>query len=137
MEKLNITKGIAHIDRQDNQFTVFINQDLEGERDFETGYTVDIIGMKSVVVASCESKEVADLIKDAHNVANETGLTPRELLNQRNELLEALAGGIMAMEGFLDNILTGVHDKKPLSIAIPMLENIINGNKSAINNASK
>ncbi len=36
----------------------------------------------------CEGNK--DLIRDAFNVTDETGLTPRELLNQRNELLEAL-----------------------------------------------
>lgn len=34
----------------------------------------------------------ANLIAEAGTVANETGLTPRELLKQRDELLEALEG---------------------------------------------
>ena len=37
-----------------------------------------------------ETKANAELIAESFNVANETGLTPRELLNQRNDLLEAL-----------------------------------------------
>jgi|GEM_PF-1988205 len=38
------------------------------------------------------AKENADLIAEAGNVANETGLTPRQLLEQRDELLRIVKG---------------------------------------------
>lgn len=37
-----------------------------------------------------ETEANAKLIVEAGNVANESGLTPRQLLEQRNEMLEAL-----------------------------------------------
>ncbi len=37
-----------------------------------------------------EKESKAELIAEAFNVATETGLTPRQLAEQRNELLEAL-----------------------------------------------
>lgn len=37
-----------------------------------------------------EHNAIVDLIAEAGTVANETGLTPRQLLEQRNELLEEL-----------------------------------------------
>lgn len=39
---------------------------------------------------SNENKANAELISEAFNVANECGFTPRELLDQRNDLLENL-----------------------------------------------
>ena len=47
-------------------------------------YMVHILGIKDNEV--CKSN--ANLVFEAFNVANETGFTPRQLLEQRNELLE-------------------------------------------------
>lgn len=76
MKDLKITKGVWEV----KEFP--LNNDLVG-----------ISGGRNVCKMlnwDEESEANARLIAEAGNVTNETGLTPRELLNQRNELLEAL-----------------------------------------------
>jgi len=77
MENLNITKGkwVIVDDYSKPSFELL----FLGEG---TQQTANVYGLNA--------KANADLICEAGNVANETGLTPRELLNQRNELLEVL-----------------------------------------------
>lgn len=77
MENLNITKGkwVIVDDYTKPSFELL----FLGEG---TQQTANVYGLNA--------KANADLICEAGNVANETGLTPRELLNQRNELLEWL-----------------------------------------------
>jgi len=48
------------------------------------------IAQKWSVKSEDELKANAELIAEVGSVANQTGLTPRELLAQRNELLKAL-----------------------------------------------
>ena len=77
MENLNITKGkwVIVDDYSKPSFELL----FLGEG---TQQTANVYGLNA--------KANADLICEAGNVANETGLTPRELLNQRNELLASL-----------------------------------------------
>ena len=80
-----ITKGSG--------FSVFPCKSI---REHELSSNVGVQNSTGHIVASCgpasneHSVPNADLIAEAFNVANETGLTPRQLLEQRNELLEAL-----------------------------------------------
>lgn len=81
MEKLNITKGTWSIFRQDDD--IFILCDDAQPND-------SVICELAGCVHETKGESNAALILEAGNVANETGLTPRELLNQRNELLAEL-----------------------------------------------
>lgn len=76
MENLNITKGKASVITDGNGF-VFVTTELS-----------DICRLEWDAISGIPQSN-AELIAESFNVANETGLTPRELLNQRNELLEA------------------------------------------------
>lgn len=49
-----------------------------------------------------QAEATAELIAEAGNVTNETGKSPREILNERNELLEALKGMVKAFEGYAE-----------------------------------
>ena len=67
-----------------------------------------IKGEKHQIICDCysfsegikedETKANAELIAESFNVTNESGLTPRQLLDQRNELLDALTAFIDGKE---------------------------------------
>lgn len=78
MEELKHTKGAFSIFGVDETLVTLNEQIIFDGTDYFFDYE--------------EAKEMAAFICEAGQVANETGLTPRQLLEQRNELLEALEG---------------------------------------------
>lgn len=86
MEKLNITQGAWRYKSLTDRDDIHIQIEA-GENGFnDVGEYLSISGIGKL--------EDAVLIVEAATVHNETGLTPRQLLEQRNELLEALKGMI-------------------------------------------
>lgn len=93
MEKLNITKG-------EWEFRKSISPASENFKIVSknnTGQEIKILAETFIHsragignISKEEMASNANLIVEAGNVANETGLTPRELQKQRDELLEAL-----------------------------------------------
>lgn len=77
------TKGIARIDG--GTIEVRFSDETQSIYPVKTIATVNAIFMPRE-----ESKANAQLMVDAFNVTNETGLTPRELQKSHAELLEAL-----------------------------------------------
>ncbi|MDG4721855.1 hypothetical protein [Thalassospira aquimaris] len=82
MSDLNITKGKAFVSLEDtfgSQPRVETDEKL-----------ICCVGNgEDYLLTLDEWTENADLIAEAFNVANETGKTPRQLLEQRNDLLAA------------------------------------------------
>ena len=80
MKELKITKGEWELEEKPHHGLIMIGV---------YGYVfAEVYANEYETSGECEAN--ANLIAEAGNVANETGLTPRELLEQRNELLEAL-----------------------------------------------
>ena len=82
MENLNITKGQWYLQEFTDAYTNIVRCKNETHDTLFIAYTPQ--------TTNPEARANAELIAEAGTVANETGLTPRELLNQRNELLEVL-----------------------------------------------
>lgn len=81
MNKLGITQGKAEAVGA----FVYVLQHDENRTDFR-------VNVNRRVSADYEAEEIANanLYVEAHNVANETGLSPLQLKEQRDDLLDAL-----------------------------------------------
>jgi len=77
------TKGKVYIRTQEDAHYVHL-EDIINTR------AISRIYFRDGEYKSEEDKANAELITEAFNVTNECGLTPRELLAQRDELLDAL-----------------------------------------------
>ena len=106
----NWTKG--------NNFVAFKPEDSNG------WVNVRLDTGSSWSVATCYISETsipdAELIADAFNTANKTGLTPSELLEQRNEMKDALEAALRILEA--ENIFG--HAKLAIKDAIANAKNI-------------
>ena len=71
-------------------------------------------------IPSYECGANGDLFADALNIANKTGLTPSELLEQRNEMKDALEAALRILEA--ENIFG--HAKLAIKDAIANAKNI-------------
>lgn len=76
----NITKGICTL-KPHTQFSNYKCVLFEG---------IEIFSIANGKATDEQQEANAELIAEAFNVTNESGLTPRQLLEQRNELLDAL-----------------------------------------------
>lgn len=84
------TRGEFELSNNGCYFDVKCRND---ERIFSANVFLYRIGKRGEVISistSSENKSNAKLIADAFNVANETGMTPRELQASHKELVEAL-----------------------------------------------
>ena len=91
MKTLKITPGKA---------TLFIGNrvlEIQGE---DGKPIVGWMGFDASDRGTRQNRANATLFCEAFNVANETGLTPRQLLEQRNELLREIESVIVTMEGW-------------------------------------
>jgi hypothetical protein len=85
MGKFNGTKGKCHIEkRRDTLLEIRSNCRVKIIAECEN-YDRN---KQTMSILECEAN--AELIQEAFNTVNECGLTPSELLKQRNELIEAL-----------------------------------------------
>ena len=71
-----------------------------------------------------ESETNAILIVEAGNVANETGLTPRQLLAQRDKLLEALQEMVKMWEA-LSASLPPIKDEKAYLKSLKAIQKVL------------
>lgn len=84
MNKLGITPGVwvAHKPEGSNGF-IYVNNEINASGNIATCYPIHHLNDK-------EAEANAKLIAEAGTVANETGLSPLQLKEQRDELLELL-----------------------------------------------
>lgn len=82
MEIKDITKGKWYLQEETDAYTHIVRSNLgKGHETFYIG--------SSPQYTSVDATANMELLVEAGNVANETGLSPRQLLEQRNELLKA------------------------------------------------
>lgn len=87
---MNITKGKVELKRAVLDGAVYLTVKAPGKVIFRTDFSTDYDGT--------EEEANAEFITEAFNIANQTGLSPKQLLEQRDELLKKL-NEIVLIEG--------------------------------------
>lgn len=83
------------------------------------------VHMRRLDYRGCLTEQDANLIAEAGTVYHETGLTPRQLAEQRGQLLEALERAHMALTGYLPAHRNAVTDAA-IDVARTTLANVRN-----------
>lgn len=101
------TKGEAY-NRREGQSTVYVFARIGG------GWIQEVAACGPTANGGDEQQANADLITEALNAYDKTGLTPRQLVEQRAELLEVLQGvlgmgrgtsGRIIVEGWQEDVI--------------------------------
>ena len=96
-------------------------------------FSLDKNGMDDKGICLVNNESDAELITEAGNVANETGLTPMKLLEQRNEMLEALKKAQYDIMNYISNKYKATEEKKAIEElnSDPTYQSILNAIKQA------